>query len=158
VCDFLGESGKTNQLETHHDDATFTEPCYTRARSRGSTHEHTEKLFGLHFPMQIEPVVYGITERMAEDYSGGYWDFYTLSNGGFYMAPSGDDVFHVICDNMFEGDLSADALGITACLYAYSHLSFSNTRFARVSACHYHRLREYMFEHPEVKQILGATD
>jgi hypothetical protein len=118
----------------------------------------TERLFGIHYPLRIEPVVYGITERMSKDYSGGYWEFYTLSNGGFYMAPSGEDVFHVTCDNMFEGDLSADALGITACLYAYSHLSFSNTRFARVSACHYHRLREYMFEHPEVKFIVQATD
>jgi hypothetical protein len=117
-----------------------------------------ERLFGIHFPLQMEPVIYGITERMAEDYTGGYWDFYTLSNGGFYMAPSGDDVFHVTCDNMFDGDLSADALGITACLYAYSHLSFSDGRFARVSACHYHRLREYMFEHLEVKEILSATD
>jgi hypothetical protein len=118
----------------------------------------SERLFGIHFPLRMEPVIYGITERMAHEYKGGYWDFYTLSNGGFYMAPSGDDVFHVSCDNMFEGDLSADALGITACLYAYSNLSFSNTRFARVSACHYHRLREHMFEHPEVKAILGATD
>ena len=52
----------------------------------------TEKLFGIHFPLKLEPVIYGITERMAEDYTGGYWEFYTLSNGGFYMAPSGDDV------------------------------------------------------------------
>ena len=119
----------------------------------------TGKYFGLHFPLQIEPTVYDISARMAEeDYQGGYWDFYTLSNGGFYMAPSGDDVYHVTCDNLFEGDLSADALGITACLYAYSHLSFSDGRFARVCACHYHRLREYMMEHPEVAAILGATD
>ena len=118
----------------------------------------TEKLFGIHFPLKLEPVVFGITDRMAEDYDGGYWDFFTLSNGGFYMAPADDHVFRVACDNMFEGDLSADALGITACLYAYSNLSFSNGRFGRVSACHYHRLREYMFEHPEVKAILGATD
>ena len=117
-----------------------------------------EKLFGIHFPLQLEPVIYGITEKIAEDYDGGYWDFHTLSNGGFYMAPSGDDVFHVTCDNMFEGDLSADALGITACLYAYSNLSFADGRFARVCACHYHRLREYMLEHPEVREILGATD
>ena len=45
-----------------------------------------EKLFGIHFPLKLEPVIYGITERMAKDYSGGYWDFHTLSNGGFYMA------------------------------------------------------------------------
>ena len=118
----------------------------------------TGKYFGLHFPLQLEPVVYGITEQMAEDYNGGQWDFYTLSNSGFYMAPSGDEVFHVACDNMFEGDLSADALGITACLYAYSHLSFSVGRFSRVCACHFHRLREYAMEHPEVVAILGATD
>ena len=118
----------------------------------------TEKFFGIHYPLQLENVIYDITERMSKDYIGGYWDFYTLSNGGFYMAPSGDDVYRVTCDNMFEGDLSADALGIVATLYAYSHLSFSNGRFARVSACHYHRLREYMFEHSEVKSILQATD
>jgi hypothetical protein len=74
------------------------------------------------------------------------------------MAQACDEVFHVTCNNMFEGDLSADALGITACLYAYSHLSFNDGRFASVSACHYHRLREIMFEHPEVRAILGATD
>ena len=117
-----------------------------------------ERLFGIHFPLHLEPIIYGITDRMAEDYGGGYWEFYTLSNGGFYMAPSTDVVFHVTCDNMFEGDLSGDALGITACLYVYSHLSFSGGRFARVCACHYHRLREFMFEHPEVSAILGATD
>ena len=117
-----------------------------------------ERLFGVHFPLQIEPVVYGITERMAPEYHGGYWDFYTLSNGGFYMAPATDSIFHVICDNYFEGDLSGDALGITACLYAYSHLSFTEGRFGRVCACHYHRLREFMFEHPEMRAILGATD
>ena len=117
-----------------------------------------DRLFGMRFPLELEPFIYGITERMAEDYSGGLWTFYTLSNGGFYMASSGDDVFHVTCDNMFEGDLSADALGITACLYAYSNLSFADGRFARVCACHYHRLREYMMEHPEVRSILGAID
>ena len=117
-----------------------------------------ERLFGLHFPLQFEPVVYGITERMAESYKGAYWDFYTLSNGGFYMAPAGDEVFHLVCDNQFEGDLSADALGITACLYAYSHLSFAGDAFAHNYADHYHRLREYMMDHPEVRAILGATD
>ena len=118
----------------------------------------TERLFGLHFPLQFEPVVYGITQRMAESYKGAYWEFYTLSNGGFYVAPVGDEVFHVTCDNMFEGDLSADALGITSCLYAYSHLSFAGDAFAHNYADHYHRLRDFMMDHPEVRAILGATD
>mgnify|MGYP001821558361 CR=1 FL=1 len=118
----------------------------------------TEQVFGMAFPLQLEPVVYGITDRMTEEYTGGYWDFYTLSNGGFYMAPAEDRVFHVKCQNMYEGSLSADAFGITACLYAYSNLSFSLSDIAREYARHYHLLREYSMEHAEVREILGATD
>ena len=117
-----------------------------------------ERLFGLHFPLQFEPVVYGITERMTESYKGAYWNFYTLGNGGFYMAPASDTTFHLKCDNQYEGDLSADALGITACLYAYSHLSFAGDAFAHNYADHYHRLRSFMMDHSEVRSILGATD
>jgi hypothetical protein len=117
-----------------------------------------ERLFGMAFPLRLEPVIYGITDRMADGYEGGYWAFYTLSNGGFYMAPSGDRIFHVRCQNMYEGDLSADALGITACLYAYSHLSFSTGAIAREYARHYHLLREFMMDHPEVRGVLGAID
>jgi hypothetical protein len=120
--------------------------------------EVVDQLFGTAFPLQLEPVVYGITDRMAQEYTGGYWDFYTLSNGGFYMAPSEDRIFHVKCQNMYEGDLSADALGVTASLYAYSNLSFSLSDIAREYARHYHLLREYMVEHPEVREILGAID
>ena len=90
--------------------------------------------------------------------AGGYWEFYSLSNCGFYMAPKSDSIFHVSCENGFEGNLSADALGITACLYAYSHLSFSDDDFAETCARHYHLLREYMLEHSEVGGILGAID
>ena len=32
----------------------------------------TEKLFGSAFPLQLEPVVYGFTDRMAGEYTGGY--------------------------------------------------------------------------------------
>ena len=107
----------------------------------------TETLFAIHFPLQLEPVIYGITERMAKDY-----------DGGFYMAPSSDERFEVTCDNFFQGELSADALGITSCLYAYSNLSFSGGSFAEDCARQYHLLREHMLEHPEVRGILGATD
>jgi hypothetical protein len=120
----------------------------------------TADLFGAHFPLAIEPVVYGITEKMTQGvYCGGYWHFYCLDNGGFYLAPDDNRVFAVSCDNYFTGELSADALGITACLYAYSHLSFSgDTDFARACAQHYHWLRVYTYDHPEVAAILGAID
>ncbi len=55
--------------------------------------------------------------------------------------------------------MSADALGTTVCLYAYSHLSFDGAP-ELVDTCNeqYHLLREYVFEHPEVRGILAATD
>jgi hypothetical protein len=119
-----------------------------------------EKLFGLHFPLRLEPVIYGITKKMTEgQYSGGYWQFYTLSDGGFYLAPESDEIYQVACDNYWQGELSGDALGIVSCLYSFSHLSFSrDLEFARTCAKHYHLLREFMMNHEEVASILGAID
>jgi hypothetical protein len=119
----------------------------------------TAELFGAHFPLAIEPGVFGVTERMASDYHGGYWQFYSLDNGGFYMAPDDEKMFAVSCDNYFNGNLTADALGITSCLYAYSHLSFSRDEdFGRDCARHYHLLRHFMMNHLEVGNILSAID
>lgn len=118
-----------------------------------------EKLFGLQFPLRLEPMIYCITDHIAPAYQGAYWEFYTLDNFGFYMAPSLKESFHVSCENQFEGEMSADALGITACLYAYSHLSFADTPgLGQTCANHYHWLRAYMLEHPEAQAILGAID
>ncbi|MDO8713329.1 MAG: antirestriction protein [Polynucleobacter sp.] len=118
----------------------------------------TTKLFGMHFPMHLEPFVFDMAGRLSPDYKGGYWQFYALSNGGFYMAPNSDSLFNVTSENGYEGQLSADALGITACLYAYSHLSFTEGDFAQICAQQYHWLRDYMMEHAEVRAILGAID
>ena len=120
---------------------------------------HTAKLFGDHFPLRLEPFVFDMARNLSRDYRGGYWEMYGLSNGGFYMAPASDTLFQVSCMNGYEGNLSADALGITVCLYAYSNLSFSDIPdFAQTCAEQYHLLRDYMLEHPEVQGILGAID
>lgn len=118
----------------------------------------TAKLFGINFPMRLEATVFDMAGRLSAGYNGGYWQFYALSNGGFYMAPKSDTIFNVSCDNGFEGKLSADALGIAACLYAYSHLSFSEGEFAATCAQQYHWLRDYMMQHAEVRSILAAID
>jgi hypothetical protein len=117
-------------------------------------------LFGVHFATRVEPFVFGIARTLSEDYDGGYWEFYTLSSGGFYMAQSGEEVFRVRCENGYEGTMSADALGIACCLHCYSHLSFAGPdALAGECARQYHWLREYMLgEHPEAAAILAATD
>ena len=119
----------------------------------------TSELFGLNFPMRLEPTTFSFADHMAENYSGGYWDFFTLSNGGFYMHPQSDEPFTVSCENGHEGLLNADALGIVACLYAYSHLSFyAGGGFDEVCAEHYHRLREFALNHDEAGGIFSAID
>ncbi len=118
----------------------------------------TADFFGSYFPLRLEPFVFAMTSKLSDDYSGGYWQFYTLSNGGFYMAPDSDGWFQVISENSHECLMSADALGITACLYAYSHLSFGDDEFSDKCARQYHLLRDYMFNHPEARSILGTID
>ena len=121
--------------------------------------DHVGQLFGVHFPMQLEPFIYSITEQLSADYKGGYWLFHALSNGGFYMAPDSEKIFTVSCLNCYQGVLSADALGIVVCLHVFSHLSFTpNERLGRMCARHYYLLRGFMMEHPEVAEILQAID
>jgi hypothetical protein len=117
-----------------------------------------DRLFGIQYVTLLEPTVFSMAERLSSQYNGGYWQFHALSNGGFFAAPRVDTIFDVSCDNGFEGKLSADALGIAACLYAYSQLSFGDGDFAETCAQQYHLLREYMFEHLEVRAILAAID
>lgn len=120
---------------------------------------HPAALFGVHFPMCLEPVIYSMADRLSPDYAGGYWAMYALSNGAFYMAPESEESMRVVSPNGFEGTMTADALGITACLYAYSDLSFGGlAEFAETCARQYHLLRGFMFEHAEVGAILQAID
>lgn len=118
----------------------------------------TANLFGVYFPLQLEPFVFAMTSKLSDDYSGGYWNFYTLSNGGFYMAPDSAALFQVVSENGYEGFMSADALGTAACMYAYSHLSFGGGTFAETCAEHYHCLREYIFGHDEATMIFRVID
>jgi len=87
--------------------------------------EVTADLFGIHFPLHVEPTVYGITDQIAPEYNGWYWEFFTLSNGGFFMSAPGDRMYAVECFNGYRGKLSSQALGMTVCLTAFSFLSFS---------------------------------
>lgn len=118
----------------------------------------TAELFGIYFPLQLEPFIFSMASRLSEDYGGGYWLFYTLDKGGFYMAPDSDGKFQVISENGWEGFMSADAFGITVCLFAYSNLSFGSGQFAETCAEQYHLLREFMMDHAEAGAILAATD
>ena len=115
--------------------------------------------FGDNFPFRIEPFIFDMAGNLSSDYHGGYWHFYELSNGGFYMAPDEETPFKMSCENGYQGIQSADAFGVTVCLFAYSNLSFTDDEeLADEVTEQFHLLREYMFEHPEVHEILAAID
>jgi hypothetical protein len=117
-----------------------------------------EKLFGIRYVTLLEPTVFNMAGVLAAGYDGAYWEFFSLSNGGFFMAPRGEDIYDVCCENGFEGKLSSSGLGLAACLYAYSHLSFEGDAFADLCANQYHLVREYMFQHHEAESIARAID
>jgi hypothetical protein len=122
--------------------------------------EHVAGVFGAAFPFVIEPRIFITAESLSHSYRGGCWEMYALSNGGFYMAPETDRLFPVSAANGFEVEMSADAFGITVCLYVFSLASFDRRKPRLAGACagHFHLLREFAADHPEAAAILGATD
>jgi hypothetical protein len=114
------------------------------------------RYFG-HRLMMFESTVYNFMHRLALDYRGGFWQFYELSNGGFYMAPDRGQYRFCVETNGYEGVLSADAAGITVCLFACSHLSFQDTQ-GELFAERFHQLREFAVQHAEAAEIFAAID
>jgi len=133
--------------------------CCTQPLADAQRVDYPASLFGaVDFPFRVEPTIFNFAGQLSADYTGGMWDFYALSNGGFYIAPQTDEPFDVRAENGFEGRLSPCAFGMTVCLYAFSHLSFGGDRLAEVCAEQYHLLREHMLDHPEARSILATID
>jgi hypothetical protein len=108
--------------------------------------------------MAVEEHLYARLSELSPDYSGGYWNFYDLSNGGCYLAPTAPEQLRLVVQgNDFEGTLSADAVGITATLFTLSELSFRFQR-AEVLATRFHQLRDFAADHAEAGLIFRAID
>ena len=65
--------------------------------------------FGPRLMMRGEALVYAWLRRLCERYNGAYWHYYTLSDGGFYLAPDLAERLEIEVDgNGFRGELSAE--------------------------------------------------
>lgn len=106
--------------------------------------------------IKLEFAIYDLLRRISRDYNGGYWDYYTLSNGGFYMAPQTDQRFRLRCDNHFEGEVCAMAAGLIACSMAYSLLSFQDggERYAK----QFYLLGDFIAQRGDAGVIHAALD
>ena len=117
------------------------------------------KLFGVHFPFRIEPMIYHLAGTLCHDYQGGYWQFVMIDDAGFFMYPDSDARFEVSCPNQYTGTVSAETFGLITCLIAYSNLSFDEPEgLARRCAEQFYLVRDYAGEHPETAEIYAAVD
>jgi hypothetical protein len=91
-------------------------------------------------------------------YNGGYWEYYTLSNGGFYMGLGEENTcFEMEClGNYFNGTMSADAASIAVNLCVQN--AFAWQIDSKKHSAHFYQLREYAVQHLESRQILGFID
>lgn len=104
-----------------------------------------------------EMTTYNYMGKFAESYSGGYWEYINLSNGGFYMSLKSTARFRLTVDsNGFVGEMSADGASLVANLYTLCHLANQHKLDHLIQM--YHALRDYAVEHPEAGLILGAID
>lgn len=114
-------------------------------------------LFGLSWLIVAENTLYSLMDRLSPDYGGGSWNFYELDGKPLYLAPDSQSRFRMSWpDNGYQGEVSADAAGIIATLFALSHLSFRfmDDRFSEGFA----RLYDYAARHPEASEIFEAID
>lgn len=109
--------------------------------------------------MLIEHRIFGWMDRFSDEYNGGIWSFYTLRNGGAFMAPDAEhDDKWTLFNNMNgnSAEMSSEAAGIAVCLVEYSHHACRTE--CDVMTEHYYRLRDYALSHPESQTILAIID
>ena len=104
----------------------------------------------------FERQVYSQLRQCCADYHGGHWEFYDLSNGGCYLAPTTAARYRLIVPGN-RLSLSADATGIIVTLFSLCRLSF---RFpsVRVYVERFDQLRDFALEHPERRLIVAAIE
>jgi len=104
-----------------------------------------------------ESGIYNATRSMCPTYSGGYWNFYELSNDGFYMAPEGEELLpYFVMGNGYEGLVSTDAAGIISTLVVLNALCWETKSEKAIKQ--YYLLRDYVAFHSEASEIYAAID
>ncbi|SMG61022.1 antirestriction protein [Paraburkholderia susongensis] len=114
------------------------------------------RYFGRHM-IRGEIAVYVAMESLCDTYRGGFWDYIELSNGTFYMAPRMDGPLTISCNgNGYAGEMSCDAAGIVATLFALNAMAWSTEDETFTDL--YHRLLDFVPSHPEACEIFAAID
>lgn len=118
--------------------------------------EFLPRFVGKHF-MAYEAYIFNKMKEDAAKYNGGFWEYYTLFNGGFYMSLTQEKPLKMVCvGNYYEGEMSADAASIGVNLFALNTFAceINPEKFGEA----YYQLRDYAIQHNEAAQIMAYID
>ncbi|EJJ26236.1 antirestriction protein [Rhizobium sp. CF142] len=120
--------------------------------------EFLPTLFGRSLLIIGENAVYSFMEQLSPlDYGGGFWDFHEYEGKPLFLAPRCKSRFRITgAITGFQGKVSAEAAGIIATLFAFSHLSVQHQSEHLSEG--YGRLYAYSAYHPEAAEIFQAID
>ncbi|GGB12834.1 antirestriction protein [Brucella endophytica] len=115
-------------------------------------------LFGLPHLIVAENAVYTFMQQLSpSDYGGGFWNFYEREGQPLFLAPTSRPRYRIESGiTQYCGEVSAEAAGIIATLFTFSHLSFRYE--SEFLARGYGRLYDYSTGHPEASEIFQAID
>ncbi|HGY0482224.1 TPA: antirestriction protein [Salmonella enterica subsp. enterica serovar Derby] len=113
--------------------------------------------------LRAEMNIYQYADRYIQDYDGAEWLFYTLPEGGGYLAPDVERVKVWNPDNWFEQEMSADAAGIFITAMVLNHRCWMYSHHDEEELCghfleRYEQLMAFIETHPERNLILRALD
>lgn len=113
--------------------------------------------------LRAEINVYAYADRYIQGYDGSEWQFYTLPDGGGYLAPDAEHVKVCNPDNWFEQEMSADAAGVFITAMVLNHRCWMYSHNDEEDLCghfleRYEQLMAFVETHPERDLILRALD
>ncbi|MES2664160.1 MAG: antirestriction protein [Pseudomonadota bacterium] len=114
------------------------------------------KKLGKYF-LAYEILVYQYMKLFCKDYQGGYWEFYTLSNGGFFMQYAKETSLNILsAGNYFESIMSTEAASLGVNLFALNRLTWEAEDQKIID--YYDQLKDYAMEHVESQLIARWID
>lgn len=148
------ESLITDQMEVGKMEGLITKEIVPRNERLGFMASH----FGAH-ASEFQTLVFTLMERHCPPYSGGYWDFYKLSNGGIYISLDQEGDFKVSrASNYFCDEMTVDGASIAMNLEALNNFAWKYPSWEYGEM--YHSLRDYAFGsgHGDAGKIAGFID
>lgn len=111
--------------------------------------------FGTEYRL-FQGALHVVTKSQIPDYQGSYWDLFTLSNGGAFMAPTHANVRKVVSSFGLHGLLSQETTGVVMTLNTLSFLSVALPDEADAIMIRFKLLLAYALDHHERALIFAA--